>query len=256
MGVPKLSKKVVLSWFESFQIEGLFFNEYVKRLQSNTARRVIREAQIALTSGERKTTAAKRVQEALNAGRHGAQALTDTAIRQAQNWGERMYHIENAERLTGFRYIAELDRQTCPQCIPLDGRVFKVDDAPQPPLHLRCRCFLQPVFKYTALNRYLAREEQNVRIARVDTKARTVKHRDGTTSTKYEKLRVQHPPARMNYQQWLTSMVKSRNPADVSFAREVLGRTRFDLIKSGKLKIKSLYYAGRLRNLKQLKELI
>jgi SPP1 gp7 family putative phage head morphogenesis protein len=256
LGVPKLSKKVVLSWFESFQVEGLFFNEYVKRLQSNTARRVIREAQIALTSGERKATAFKRVQEALNAGRHGAQALTDTAIRTAQRWGETQYHLENRERLKGFRYIAELDRQTCPQCIPLDGKVFKAADAPQPPIHMRCRCFLQPVFKYTALNRYLAREEKNIRIARIDTGKRTVHHRDGTTSTKYTKLRVKHPPARQNYQQWMSSMVKSKNPADRAFAREVLGKTRFALVKSGKLKIKSLYYAGKLRTLKQLKELI
>jgi SPP1 gp7 family putative phage head morphogenesis protein len=245
-----------VSWFESSLNEGLFFNQYLKKLQASTAQRVVREAQIVLTSGERKAVAAKRVQAALNAGRHGAQALSDTAIRSAQQWAETQYHLENRERLKGLRYIAELDRQTCPQCIPLDGRVFKLDDAPQPPIHMRCRCFLQPVFKHTGLNRYLAKEEKNVRIARIDTQARTVKHRDGTTSTKYTKLRVKHPPAKLNYQQWLNSMVKSRNPADVSFAREVLGRTRFDLVKSGKLKMKSLYYAGKLRTIKELREII
>lgn len=256
LGVPKLSKKRVLAWFESSQIEGLFFNQYLKKLEANTARRIIRESQIVLISGERKAVAAKRIQQALNTGRHGAQALADTAIRQAQGWAETQYHLENRERLKGLRFIAELDRQTCPQCIPLDGRVFKPGDAPQPPIHLRCRCFLQPVFKHTGLNRYLAREEKNVRIARFDTESRTVRHRDGTMSTKYEKLRVKHPPARLNYQQWLTSIVKSKNSADVSFAREVLGPTRFKLVKSGKLKIKSLYYGGRLQTIEQLRRLI
>jgi hypothetical protein len=50
-------------------------------------------------------------------------------------------------------------------------------------------------------------------------------------------------------------MIKSKNPSDVSFAREVLGPTRFKLVKSGKLQIKSLYYAGRLRTIKQVKDL-
>jgi uncharacterized protein with gpF-like domain len=158
--------------------------------------------------------------------------------------------------LTGLRFIAELDRLTCPQCIPLDGRIFKVDDAPQPPIHMRCRCFLQPVFRNPGLNRYLAKQEKNVRIARIDTGARTVKHRDGTTSTKYEKLRVKFPQARTNYNQWMTSMVKSKNPADRAFAKEALGPNRFKLVSSGKLKMSSLYYAGKLRTLKELKRLI
>ena len=256
LGIPKLNKKRVLLWFESSQIEGLFFNDYLQTLQRNTAARIIRESRLALLSGETKKAAAKRVQEALHAGRHGSQALADTAIRSAQQLAERQYHLENAERLKGLRYIAELDRQTCPQCIPLDGRVFKIDDAVQPPIHLRCRCFLQPVFKYTALNRYLAREEKNTRIARMDTGGRKIHHRDGTTSTKYEKLRVKFPPAKMNYQQWMTSIIKSKNPADRAFAREALGPSRFKLVSSGKLKMSQLYYAGKLRNIKELKGLM
>jgi SPP1 gp7 family putative phage head morphogenesis protein len=209
-----------------------------------------------MIGGESRKTAAKRVQEALNTGRHSAYALADTAIRQAHNWAEREYHLENAERLKGLRFQAELDRRTCPQCIPKDNRVYRVKDAPRPPLHLRCRCFLTPVFKNVQLERYLARADQNIRIARIDTKPRTVHHRDGTTSTKYEKLRVKFPPARQNYNQWLTSMIKSSDPHDVAFAKEILGPSRFDLVKSGKLKMNQLYYAGKLRTIKQLKELM
>ena len=51
-------------------------------------------------------------------------------------------------------------------------------------------------------------------------------------------------------------MVKSSNPADVVFAKEALGPARFDLVKSGKLKMTQLYYAGKLRTIKQLKELM
>ena len=121
---------------------------------------------------------------------------------------------------------------------------------------MRCRCFVLPVFKYEALNRYLDEEEKNTRIARIDTDARTVQHRDGTTSTKYESLRVQFPHAKVTYQEWMESMVKSVDPSDRAFAGEALGPTRFDLVKSGKLKLSSLYYAGKLRTIKELKELM
>ena len=52
--------------------------------------------------------------------------------------------------------------------------------------------------------------------------------------------------------EWMLSMVNSSDPRDVSFAREVLGKTRFELVKSEKLKMESLYYGGRLRTIKEL----
>jgi SPP1 gp7 family putative phage head morphogenesis protein len=253
LGVPKLNKKQMIAWFESAQIEGLFFNDWLKKLEGNAAARIIRGSRIALVSGEGKKTAAKRIQEALNIGRKSAEGLAHNAIFQASRWAERQYHLENAERLRGLRYVAELDRRTTPICRSLDGKVFPVKDAPQPPLHWLCRSHVEPVFKSVKLEKYLS---EQTRIARIDTEGRTVKHRDGTTSTKYEKLRVKFPERRLNYNRWLTSMVKSNNPADVSFAREVLRPSRFKLVKTGKLKMNQLYYAGKLRNLKELKRLM
>jgi hypothetical protein len=29
---------------------------------------------------------------------------------------------------------------TCPECLPLDGQVFRVGDMPLPPRHPGCRC--------------------------------------------------------------------------------------------------------------------
>lgn len=143
-----------------------------------------------------------------------------------------------------------------PLCRSLDGKEFKVGEAPQPPLHWLCRSFLVPIFKNEALNKALHESKDNTRIARIDTEGRWINHRDGTRSKTFDKLRVKFPHADMNYNQWMSSMVKSGNPADRSFAKEVLGPTRFNLVKSGKLKMESLYYAGKLRTIKELKELI
>lgn len=51
-------------------------------------------------------------------------------------------------------------------------------------------------------------------------------------------------------------MIISKDPRDVAFAREAIGRGRFKLVKSGKLKIESLYYHGKLRTIKELERLI
>jgi hypothetical protein len=95
---------------------------------------------------------------------------------------------------------------------------------------------------------------EQTRIARLDTEARTIKHRDGTTSTTYDKLDVRFPKRKLTYSQWMQSMVKSRNAVDVAFAREALGKLRFDMVKSGKLTVSKLYYGGKLRTIDQLKE--
>ena len=36
------------------------------------------------------------------------------------------------------------DDRVCNDCNPLDGQTFPIDEAPQPPLHRNCRCWLGP----------------------------------------------------------------------------------------------------------------
>lgn len=249
LGVLKLSTKRILAYFESAQIDGLFFNEWLKKLEKGAVDRIMREVRESMILAETRGQTAKRIQNALNVGRHGARGLAHNSIHQAWTWAEREYYLENEERLKGFLFVAELDRSTTPLCRSLDGKIFDTREAPQPPLHWLCRSYLAPIFKWQ-------KEPLGTRIARMDTKARTVHHRDGTTSTKYEKLRVKHPPAKVSYNDWMKSMVNSKNPPDVAFAREALGPTRFNLVNNGKLKMESLYYGGKLRTIKELERLM
>lgn len=39
----------------------------------------------------------------------------------------------------------ERDNKVCPECAPLDGKVFDIDKVPQIPSHYRCRCTVKPV---------------------------------------------------------------------------------------------------------------
>jgi len=250
MGVPHLDKKTLTAWFESAQIEGTFFNDWLKKLESGAVSRIVKETRQSLILHEGTSATGKRIAEALKIGKKSAEGMAHNALHQASNWAEKQYWIENREGVKSMCFVAELDRQTTPLCISLSGKTFPIDDAPVPPLHWRCRSMLMPVWRNSALN------ELGTVPARIDTQPRTIHHRDGTTSTVYDKRRVQFPKSGVTYNQWMNGMVNSANPADASFAKEVLGPTRFNLVKSGKLKINSLYYHGKLRTIDELKRLI
>jgi len=254
LGVPNLNRKQLESWFQSTQIEGTYFSDYLKKMEANAVSRIVSETRQSLILNEGLRQTAKRIQNALDIGRRSAEGLAHNSLHAASNWSERQYWIRNQDQIKAMRYVAELDRKTTPLCRSLDGKQFKLDEAPQPPLHWKCRSMLMPVFKNKALNDAL--NTSATRPARIETGKHVVHHRSGGTSTTYRKMRAQHPQATVSYNEWLNSLVHSKDPKNVSFAREVLGPTRFNLVKSGKLKMESLYYAGRLRTIKQLQELM
>lgn len=259
-----VTKDRVLAWWDSAQAEGTFFTDYLKKLEASAAERVLKVARESLLLEETVKESADRIQAALNTGARSAVRLVRTATHAAVNWAEREVYLENLERFKSFRFQAELDRKTCEYCAFLDSREYALADAPAPPVHFACRCFLYPVMKDVIVDGETVPFEDAVgpeydevsrRISRLETDPRTVHHRDGTTSTAYRGYNVKFVDRRMNYRQWLDSMVKSSDPGDVAFAREALGPTRFNLVESGKLKIESLYYGGKLRTVNELKRL-
>ena len=72
---------------------------------------------------------------------------------------------------------------------------------------------------------------------------RTVHHRDGSTSTAY---RVEHTTE--NYAQWLRRQVEEA-PA---FVRSILGKTRFELFKAGKITLEKMVVDGRIKRLSEI----
>jgi SPP1 gp7 family putative phage head morphogenesis protein len=247
--VPKLSTKQTLLWWESSQIEGSFFNDWLKKLEANTVDRVVSESRRSLVLHEDPLKTSARIEKALGIGRNSASTLLNTALQEAVNYAELEYYKENSARITGVLFVAELDRRTCPTCKNLDQTVYPTKEAQQfrPPIHASCRCRLFPIFSFGDIY------EGAKRISRKDTKPRLVNHRDGTTETVYEGFETELVPFHQTYNQWMDSMVNSSDPKDVAFAKEALGPTRFDLVKSGKLQMDSLYYQGRLRNIQNLR---
>lgn len=252
LGMPNLNRQTVNAWFRSSQIEGTYFNDWLTKLESNAVSRIVAEVREGKILSESLSQVSKRIQNALDISKRSATGLAHNALHQAATWAEREYWQSNSDQIKGLRFIAELDRRTTPLCRSLSERVFKVDEAPHPPLHWLCRSYLEPVFKHwDGQDR-----NRTTKPARLETDPRTVHHRDGSTSTAYRGFDSIQVPAGMSHNTFMQSMVRSSNPAHRAFAREALGPTRFDLVRSGKLQVNQLYYGGKLRTIDQLKGLV
>jgi len=78
----------------------------------------------------------------------GAETLAQTVVMHTYNTANEQVYKENADLLSGLKWIATLDMNTCPDCAALDGEEWEVDEKHStPPLHPRCRCTTVPIVK-------------------------------------------------------------------------------------------------------------
>jgi len=76
----------------------------------------------------------------------GAEALAQTVVIHTYNEANNEVYKENADLLSGVKWIATLDFNTCEDCAALDGQEWGVNEEhPVPPYHPRCHCAISPV---------------------------------------------------------------------------------------------------------------
>jgi len=67
-----------------------------------------------------------------------AELIARTETLRAHNEGGKVFLREVGVKK--IKWLTAHDERTCPECAPLDGRIFNMDDAPGPPKHPGCRC--------------------------------------------------------------------------------------------------------------------
>ena len=129
--------------------------------------------------------------------------MVHTIIQHASSQGRASTWRKNKDILTGYEWLSTLDGRTSNICRSLDGRVFKVDKGPLPPIHLNCRSTTIPVVdkRFTILD---------------DEGTRPSVGADGVQTVKGSET----------YYAWL-----KRQP--VSFQNETIGPTRGALLRNG-----------------------
>lgn len=242
-----LEKKFVKAWFQTYTVEGLLMTDWLQKIEKGAADRIISVARQAMVEGLtiQKTASLLRI-KGIEGSRPGIEGLARTSMLSASNYArETTIKTQFKKDLKGWRYIATLDRRTCLVCGDNDGKFYKLDERrPIVPRHWRCRCVYIPVPKMPKGLKGPDFERAAVK----DWPPKIVHHRDGSTSTKW--IGYDAKPFKGTYNKWLTQQLKE----DPAFVKSILGPTRFELFKSGKLKLPQMVVNGRIKRLSELRQ--
>ncbi len=265
-GAANVSATMLQDWIETQTIEGLLINEWLKRMSADTADKIVMAGRESLVLGHSSRQAANHLREKGISGTvPKLYALARTFLLSASHHASEAA-FERLGGVHGWEYLATLDGRTCPICGADDEKYFP-QGKPRPalPRHVNCRCVYiphssppkfpeNPEHKTYDGNKgdYLKWDiEQTTRNGipprpAVKHDESTVHHRDGSTSTKFKVGSVEHTTE--NYSQWLRRQLRE----DPAFVRSILGKTRFELFKAGKITLEKMVVDGRLKKISEL----
>jgi len=118
---------------------------------------------------------------------------------------------KNDDIVEKVQFIATLDRRTTDICAGLDGKMYKINEGPRPPMHIQCRSTTTPVLK----------SWREMGIDLTEMKPATRAQMPGSRGLATEKT---------TYGQWLKRQNKG-------VQADVLGKERAKLFRSGKVQI-------------------
>lgn len=170
--------------------------------------------------------------------RHRADAVVRTAMMDAADKAKEVIDDEFKDIIIGWMSIATLDNRTSPICISYhlqkwykkDGWTYdKIPDKPR--RHPRCRSLLIRMTRDT-----LEIMSEDTRAAVVWDTETKVRHRDGSTSTKFaaKDAKVKRLPADASYQEFFNSLTLEKQAGIVG------GRAKAKLMREGKLSLSSV----------------
>lgn len=131
-------------------LHGKPLSAWASEMKANDIKRIEAALRVGMTQGESLQELTRRVvgTEALQ-GRDGvtqatraeAHTISRTAVMAVANEARRETAKLNEEILDGERFLSTLDSRTCQICGGYDdGKVYEIDEGPQPPIHPLCRC--------------------------------------------------------------------------------------------------------------------
>lgn len=82
-----------------------------------------------------------------NVIRREAAAMVRTSLQHVSNQARQATYADNSDIVEGYIWISTLDSRTTTVCKSLDGREFKLNHGPVPPIHINCRSTTIPKIK-------------------------------------------------------------------------------------------------------------
>lgn len=220
-------------------VGGEFLDEWIQRHLGGLKAGIQRELTQSIIQGEGMNQAAGRLRNVFGLSRRGANVIARTSIMHASNAARDEVHREMAQYITGFRVVGTLDIRTCIACAPLDGQE-STDRTELPffPLHFLCRCV---VIALTVWDK----DGDRTRPAVTSESRSTVRHRDGSTSTRWTVGKAESVSEKTSFREFF-----DRQPA--AWQRQYLGRSRYELYRTGKLSLADMAKNNRILSLEEL----
>lgn len=198
-------------------MEGSQLKDWFDGIGRNTGAQIERSINVGMAQGETTDEIVRRLVGTRANGfrdgvwattRRNAEAVTRTATNHVANHARMQTYEENSEVVKGWRFVATLDARTTLICASNDGRVWKVGEGEQPPLHFSCRSTTTPVLK--------SWKELGINLKGAP---------PGTRASMNGQV-----PQSQTFGRWL-----KKQPA--AFQKDYLGPGRYEVFKRGKLKI-------------------
>ena len=214
-------------------IQGYTLQEHFKHLEYTTVRNIKGIIFKGFSDGLGVEEINREIRTTIgNINRNQSKTLVRTALLDAVGRSQEEFYDTISDEIDYYVYSSVLDNRTTPYCMVANG--YKVKDKAtakyKPRTHYNCRSFWLPE------NEATRQVEQQQKLVQFDKK--TVNHRDGTKSTKFKVDSVKNIPENV-------TGIEALKYYDDAYLQDYLGKTRYNLYKSGKAKFADMYNLAR-----------
>lgn len=248
--------------------EGATLKQWVKQSQFADTERITKAVKRGIVVGQTPTQISREILGTQRSKNNSVsrkafrdlESLTLTASASVQNQVREELYDRNSDVFQEELFVATLDGRTTFQCARNDGKLYKVGEGPQPPLHFRCRSLRVPYLGAAMLasrpfnastEKLLVAEYAKERglgniLSRNQLPRGTKGGYDAFARAKKREL-IGTVPAETTFDAWFKKQTKA-------FQEEYLGPTRAKMYREDKLSIGSFVTpTGRTLTLPELK---
>lgn len=152
------SEAVILAIGKAPMIEGALLKHWVSGINDKMSFEFERAINLSMLQGESTPVAAKRVADVMAVSLNQAETLVRTAISYVSESVRDEVWRDNSDVIKGYRHISTFDSRVSNICLARSGATWSMDGKGlnqsgksnafrRPPLHMRCRSYLEPILK-------------------------------------------------------------------------------------------------------------
>lgn len=233
-------------------VGGKLLNEWVS---DNFSRRLQADFKSQITTGMLMGESYKDLVKRFDRGLyHGlemdVESLTRTYVQSVNVNAMQDVAKANSDIVKGWKWSSVVENRTCVQCLSLDSAdiIYKIDEGPEMPAHPRCRCFpelITKTFRELGVDVDEIKEAYRPYTVRGNINAETGAITAGKVGTGGGRI--------ISSGRFLGTYEDYFNGASAGVKRQILGPSRYELWRSGKVSLVDMTDKnGRIRLLKEL----